>query len=111
MEKVLSHGKNFGNENLKTYELMFRFSGHEKKVTQDDIETIKYRFEAVVKPIQISSYLTRKITLNELGGSVICYVVYENSVYLISADDWTIIRNDSDSLAAQLENLLTPLLG
>lgn len=111
MEKTISFGQNFGNENLKTFETMLRFSSPEKKITIEDIDTIKYRFEKVLKPLQISSYLSRYITMNELGGSAIFYILYENSVYLISEDDWTIIKNDSESLMSQLENLLTPLLG
>lgn len=111
MEKTISLGKNFGKENLKTYEIMLRFSSQEKKISIEEIEIIRYRFEAVIKPLQISSYLSRKITMNELGGSAIFYILYENSVYLIGEDDWTIIKNDSESLMSQLENLLTPLFG
>lgn len=111
MEKTVSLGQNFGKENLKTYEITIRFSNPQKKITVDDIDVIKYRFESIFKPLHISNYLTRYITMNELGGSVIFRILYENSVYLIVEDDWRIIKDDSESLLSQLENLFTPLLG
>jgi len=111
MEKTISLGQNFGKENLKTYEITIRFSSPDKKITIEDIDIIKYRFESVFKPLQISSYLTRFITMNELMGSVIFHVLYQNSVYLIIEDDWRIIKDDSESMLSQLENLFTPLLG
>ncbi len=111
MEKNISLGKNFGKENLKTYEITIRFSSPEKRITVEDIDMVKYRFESIFKPLHISSYLTRYITMNELGGSVIFRILYENSVYLIVEDDWRIIKDDSESLMSQLENLFTPLLG
>lgn len=111
MEKTISLGQNFGKENLKTYEITIRFSNPERKITVDDIDVIKYRFESIFKPLHISNYLTRYITMNELGGSAIFHILYENGVYLIVADDWRIIKDDSESLLSQLENLFTPLLG
>jgi len=111
MEKTVSLGQNFGKENLKTYEITIRFSSTENKITVDDIDVIKYRFESIFKPLHISNYLTRYITMNELGGSAIFHILYENGVYLIVADDWRIIKDDSESLLSQLENLFTPLLG
>ena len=110
MNKSISSGKNFGKENLKTYEVTARFSNPDKKITVGDIDMIKYRFESIFKPLHISNYLTRYITMNELGGSVIFHVLYENSVYLIVEDDWRIIKDDSESLISQLETLFIPLL-
>lgn len=110
MDKTISTGQNFGKENLKTYEITIRFSSPLKKIRIDDIDIIKYRFESIFKPLHISNYLTRYITMNELGGSAIFYILYENNVYQIVEDDWAIIKNDSESLTSQLENLLAPLL-
>jgi hypothetical protein len=75
-----------------------------------DIDILKNRFESIFKPLHISNYLSRYITLNELGGSAIFRILYENNVNLIDEDDWTIIKDDSESLMSQLENLLSPLL-
>ncbi len=111
MDKIISLGQNFGKENLKTYEITVRFSNPEKKITTDDISIIKYRFESIFKPLHISNYLIRYITMNELGGAAIFYILYENGVNLITDDDWRIIKDDSESIISQLENLFAPLLG
>ena len=111
MEKTISLGINFGKENLKTYEITVRLSNPDKKITTDDISVIKYRFESIFKPLHISNYLIRYITMNELAGSAIFYILYENGVNLLTDDDWRIIKDDSESLMSQLENLFSPLLG
>jgi hypothetical protein len=110
MDKAISLGQNFGKQNLKTYEIIIRLSNPNKKISIDDIAILKYRFESIFKPLHISNYLSRYISMNELGGSAIFQILYENNVNLITKDDWTIIKDDSESLMSQLENLLSPLL-
>jgi hypothetical protein len=110
MDKTISLGQNFGKQNLKTYEIIIRFSNPNKKISLDDIGILKKRFESIFKPLHISNYLTRYISINELGGSAIFQILYENNVNLIDEADWIIIKDDSESLMSQLENLLSPLL-
>jgi len=115
MEKIITPGSTFGQRNLNTYEIVIRFSDPGKSIDNEYIVELKNRFTSIFNPsyIEIAHLLGRRIEVNEIKGSAIIHVFYKYADDVnhtsISDTEWTIIKNDSESIMAQLENLLTPL--
>jgi hypothetical protein len=113
MEKTITSGSTFGQENLNTYGIVVRFSNPDKKILRSDIDELKKRFGSIFYPyssIQISPKLERFTELDEIGGSVIVNILYKKPFEPIEEFEWTIIRNDSESYISRLENLLVPVV-
>jgi hypothetical protein len=113
MEKTLTSGLTFGQENLNTYIIVVRFSNPKKKVLRSDIEELKNRFGSILypySPTQISPKLERFTEIDEIGGSAIVNIFYKKAFEPIEEFEWTIIKNDSESNISKLENLLIPII-
>ncbi|MBP6979019.1 MAG: hypothetical protein PHD61_02740 [Bacteroidales bacterium] len=113
MEKTITSGSTFGQDNLNTYEIIIRFSNPQKKVLRSEIDELKKRFGSIFysfSPVQISPKLERYTELDEIGGSAIVNIVYKKSFEPIEEFEWTIIKNDSESYISKLENVLTPVV-
>ncbi len=113
MEKTITSGTTFGQENLNTYIIVARFSNPNKKVLRSDIDELKKRFGTILypfAPMQISPKLERFTELDEIGGSAIVNLIYKKAFEPIEKFEWEIIKNDSESYISKLENLLTPII-
>jgi hypothetical protein len=115
MEKIITPGSTFGQRNLNTYEIVIRFSDPGKEVDNEYIVELKNRFKSFFNEsyVEIAHQLGRRIEVNEIKGSAIVHLFYKYADDVnhtsIGETEWTIIRNDSESIISQLENLLTPL--
>lgn len=115
MEKIITPGSTFGQGNINTYEIVIRFTDPEKTVDNEYIVELKNRFKSIFNEsfIDIAYQLGRRIEVNEIKGSAIVHIFYKYSEDVthsaMTPNEWTIIKNDSESIIAQLENLLTPL--
>jgi hypothetical protein len=113
MEKTITSGSTFGQDNLNTYVIVVRFSNPKKKVLRSDIDELKKRFSSILypyAPTQISPKLERYTEIDEIGGSAIANLFYKKPFEPIEESEWTIIKNDSESYISKLENLLTPII-